>query len=516
MKKLFSIFLFYGILLSCSENFVLTQDSPEQVVQYCNVNQERLSFSSREAFLSVFKTMEQRKSSGQLTRALEENGVQYEQSIENGGFVSLYEFKKQELFSKFTKSQLDSIENDPDSLEFCLEDSIIFDQLFAELLNKDREIEVSDTVYKYFENGIARVKTSDYESLFAAENQIMSIDPTQDNSGLDIQIDAVTFTPVERMKVLEVEGTNLSNYNYGGSPTNKPNVSISNSSVASYGDNLNLRCLDVCIDGKDVRYKDYKTQSGDGSVLHKLCNKIAGYSYTCDNKWNDHNKLQLNIIEQYFLFHTTVGVDAKKKKKVLGIWWKVKADDIVLGWNPLEIGIKLPKLHDLQVPDNHNFNDSKTPELSLPDALKVFPFQDKKQEFLVLRLPDEDYTLVDGGALNKFFKDRVSSALNKCANDVKKAINGDMQHVGLYTIKEESLYYMICPDEIHKSNSHGIEKDYYNSNFAGEYIIGYSWGRSDHPIFDVKADKSTAMNRGIVYCASNHKGKWKACVITKE
>ena len=80
--------------------------------------------------------------------------------VNNGGsgtmqFLSLPNANKQKYLARFTQAQIDSINTDEDSLEFCMSDSIIADDNFAQLLNVTREIEVDDTVYKYYGNGVA-------------------------------------------------------------------------------------------------------------------------------------------------------------------------------------------------------------------------------------------------------------------------------------------------------------------------------------------------------------------------
>ena len=83
--------------------------------------------------------------------------------------------------AKLTQAQTDSINTDEDSLEFCMSDSIIADDDFAQLLNATREIEVDDTVYKYYGNGVAFSEHSNAKQLNDIDAEVSKITVDDNN-----------------------------------------------------------------------------------------------------------------------------------------------------------------------------------------------------------------------------------------------------------------------------------------------------------------------------------------------
>lgn len=143
MKKVvFSLIVFvFTVFISCTQQDEFYSTQKSEVVVPSGTG--RMFFSSPDDVNSFIKAIESGDDVCSATRAVK-GGV-----IQEVGFVSLLDTKKAECLASLTPIQRDSIQNDSDNLEFCLNDSIVASEAFAKILNGDREIEVGSMVYKY-------------------------------------------------------------------------------------------------------------------------------------------------------------------------------------------------------------------------------------------------------------------------------------------------------------------------------------------------------------------------------
>lgn len=156
MKHLFFILLGSFILCSCQDrNFESEVSSVPSSQQNVQDSSAFLVFSSKDELAETISNMKSGKNFS-FTKAAKATANKLANfSSENIKFVSLLEANKSKIMKKLSPLQIDSINKDEDDLEFCMSDSIIADYEFAQLLNASREIQVNDTVYKYYENGVA-------------------------------------------------------------------------------------------------------------------------------------------------------------------------------------------------------------------------------------------------------------------------------------------------------------------------------------------------------------------------
>lgn len=169
-----------------------------------------------------------------ISRALCSVGAEFTENEDE--FVSLYETKRKELMASLTPEQLYLIENDEDELEFCLNDSVIADAMFAKLLNADREIQVSDTVYKFVKNGVAYTHKEFANELKSIENATSSIKVTPGNEGVTQNIsDKMFFIPMDFQKAVHVDNNQPGSYQGGSNNGSNSDNSNSKPSTPGYG-----------------------------------------------------------------------------------------------------------------------------------------------------------------------------------------------------------------------------------------------------------------------------------------
>ena len=152
MQKAFlMIFLALCWMYSCKDTDLSPPTNDSNIEQHKEKGMERLVLGSSaeiEALLS-----EMNESGAIRARSVQDLGVLKSNNEEL--FVSLAEANRQKVMESLTPEQLDSIRNDDEDLEFCPSDSVIADIRFSQLLNANREIQVGDSIYKYFDNGVA-------------------------------------------------------------------------------------------------------------------------------------------------------------------------------------------------------------------------------------------------------------------------------------------------------------------------------------------------------------------------
>ena len=257
------LFFLWGIALlhSCQDENVAemqTKDSEESIT--ANDNSTFLVFSSKEDLKRAIDLMKEGQSS---TSVRKKCSIKIrEVNLEKGGcsdpkFQSLLEVQKQLYLSKLTQAQLDSINTDEDDLEFCLDDSIIADYEFAQLLNSKREIQVNDTIYRYFGNGVAFAPSINAKKIQEIDNEVANIKLTEHNIGRELSLNNnVKFIPL----AYRVEFSENSSQSTSFNDPRRTSITLKNG---------------ITIPAEKIRDVNYKSK-GDGSWLFRAWNQIWG------------------------------------------------------------------------------------------------------------------------------------------------------------------------------------------------------------------------------------------------
>ena len=316
MKKLFILLLSGFVFFSCTEQDILN-DEPIQKQQSSDSKDEvlpRLVFSSKDELKEVLNQLNEGVSLASLhTRAIaaEQLPVVSEQK-----FQSLLEVNKQKCFARLSVAQLDSIRNDEEELEYCPEDSVIADMQFAQLVNEAREIQVGETVYKYLDNGVAYTQAENVKELNGIERkaELITIDPEAEPKEVALTSN-VKFVAMPYKQVVAEEN--------------------SQATTRAMGEGLSLK-NGVYLPASSIRDVNYNSK-GDGNWFHRKWNGIWGRNIVAINKFSKRRKLTMNFYDQNYIIYANIGTHVKMQKKVCGIWWNIKAQEIRQGWTAIEL-----------------------------------------------------------------------------------------------------------------------------------------------------------------------------------
>lgn len=494
MKKLFILLLSGFVFFSCTEQDILN-DEPIQKQQSSDSKDEvlpRLVFSSKDELKEVLNQLNEGVSLASLhTRAIaaEQLPVVSEQK-----FQSLLEVNKQKCFARLGIAQLDSIRNDEEELEYCPEDSVIADMQFAQLVNKAREIQVGETVYKYLDNGVAYTQAENVKELNGIERkaELITIDPEAEPKEVALTSN-VKFVAMPYKQVVAEEDTQATTRAMGEGLSLKNGVYLPASSI------------------RDVNYNS----KGDGNWFHRKWNGIWGRNIVAINKFSKRRKLTMNFYDQNYIIYANIGTHVKMQKKVCGIWWNIKAQEIRQGWTAIELQYTFPSPIIDKMPTNP-YRKPATYKPELPAFMKHnFPFQDG--EALLLHVPFTSYDLTTGN-INQAFKAGLNLAKNMASSGIKKVINKTKSsQVGLFTVNNDVIYTVTGADEKSGTRKKSLETKFYSRWFPGTYTIGFSVGDGVN-VKGVSLDggKSTKLNRGVVYGAIKYDNRWLGARITKD
>lgn len=489
MKKAFLISLCAIALYACTDEDILFQQERVNHSITDDTSPGRLIFSNKESLNDAINLLKQ----GYPLEMLSTRSSDEKAQISSGTtFRSLYEANKQAYFASLTPEEISIIENDEDGLEYCLPDSIVADFYFSQLLNEDRIVQIGDSVYKFYRNGIAVTHEDDADSLNNynyAEFPGVNVGTNEDGMWsmhvtpeIDFIVPGTDETPV------------LPNYgNASGEIKLENGVTIPEQNI------------------RDVNY----WSNGDGSWIHNFFNGLFGRNILAINKFEDKKRMVLSLYDLNYYVYAHIGTEVRMQKKVLGIWWNTKAQEIRSGWTVIEIKHKHPNYIINYMPYNP-FTQPVTYTPELPDFMKRnFPFQD--EEVVLLELPFD--TEITTQNVNEAFKAGLETALHKASGWLKQYINSlNENQVGTYTAHENTLYSICGANEKVNYNKRSMRNDFYTDNIPLEIIIGFSYGDNGFHLSNLTLNKvvSASLNRGVVYGAVKYNGRWLGARISKD
>lgn len=499
MKKIALLALPAILLLSCSDDSIVelnktSNENPQAVME----GMQRIKVASRAEINYLIEKLENSENNP-LTRSGALPDVQMSDNEEL--FVSLVEANRRKVMESLTPAQLDSIRNDEDELEFCPNDSVIACIRFAQLLNAAREIQVSDTVYKYTSKGVAYTKEEFASELNLVDENTKDLVLTEDNVGQPMRISQnVTFIPVDYASTNIKPVTDI-NGGFTGWTTDEtiPNI-INGDIILSNG---------YSIPNKDIRDVNY-ADDGDGSWLHNVITDIPGKNIVAVNKFSNRKRLYLNFYDQNYIIYSNIGTELKMQKRVCGIWWNIKADELVLGWQTIINKHTMPDpVLDMIPATSHNKKGE------YPGGIK-YPFPFENEDKLLLHIPFLDYNFTTKD-LNKAFNAGLKLAVSKATTYFKNEADKNKENLGLYSAKGREFYAMVGPGSISNKGKKTIEKRFFSKWFPCSYEFQFAYdGHLRFTKAKINKDDHIELYRGIVYGAIKYNGRWLAARITKD
>lgn len=494
MKHLFFILLGSFILCSCQDrNFESEVSSVPSSQQNVQDSSAFLVFSSKDELAETISNMKSGKNFSFTKTAKATANKLANFSSENIKFVSLLEANKSKIMKKLSPLQIDSINKDEDDLEFCMSDSIIADYEFAQLLNASREIQVNDTVYKYYENGVAFTGHLNAAQLKDIDSEVSKFPVSYKTIGQTYSLKGnVKFIPFAYAEIEDNENKPLTS-----EVSNRESITLKNG---------------ITIPANDIRDVDYESK-GDGGWLHRVWNGLWGKNVLAIKKFNKHKRLRLGFFDQNYIIYANIGVTMKMQKKVCGIWWNCKADEIRVGWSAIELKYTFssPVIKNF----NPNVNPSKAVDKDYPAWFKHnFPFRNENS--VLFYLPFTSYNIKVKN-VNSLLKSGIKSLINKGTKELKNLINYTPENQrGLYSVNNYALYVVTGSDEFGKTRVRTFTKKFYAKWLPGIYSFGFSYnGNFNLKSIYIDGGKSTKLSSGTVYGAVKYKGKWLAARITK-
>lgn len=440
-----SLFISSG-LISCK--YELIQNEPNITVQSSSnaTHPKIINVRSRE---NLNKILESAALSGVSTLATNSDfDIQGD-----GEFISLYTHHKLEYFSKLSQSELALINSDEEILEFCLADSIIADYQLSQLLNANREIQIGDTIYRYIGNGVGFTSENNYDLLNSLDSIATKIIVTSENVGKTIMIEKdLGFIPID----YEWNHGGDSNPRPGDSPL--PKISFDgNEPIITPGEPIEIPTLHhlYCMDGptiptNNVRDIDFN-QRGDGGWLHYLWNRLFGRNIVAINYFSDNRKLTFSLSDQNYIIYRKVSAELKLQKKVLGIWWNIKADEMYIGWDAftLEYYFKNNPTKSINPFTNHE---------ETPHVLKN-PIENHSSELLFTLAPDQFDFNTSNYRLE--YINAVDSICEEYPEYVFQEIDFNPRRMGLAKYNSNSTYITIPSGSERGINCTKMEHKFY-------------------------------------------------------
>lgn len=518
--KNFFLFLIPILLSGCTDELlqpeaeVVTETKPKAE------GMQRVKVYSRDQLRSLVECLDENKV---LSRS------DYGESLftENEElFVSLAEANKQKVYSQLTAAQLREIENDPDGLEFEPSDEIIADMRFAQLLNADREIQIGDTVYRYITKGLVYTDVAHAADLKKAELLTFNLDMVPSRGPDDpIQIsETLMFYPMnysiqtydehdpwgpkeddDEDKDTSEEGDGTEGPSNGGGGGSRPSTG-NGSSDPKITETIILP-NGTTLPTKEIRTINYD-DGGDGTWIHKLFTEGLGFwgkNILVTSKFSQsRRRLAMNFYDQNYKIYAHIGTKLKMQKQVCGIWWNIKADELIQGWEVVTMKHELKNVC-------KTINPQTNKQEYAPFVKDTnFPIQNAQHVFLNVPLINYD---IKGKDLNKAFQTALGTAIKTVGKNLSEK---DKKDVGVYTGKDDIFYFSRAPYSESYTNKRSVDTKFYKEmkpflfSFSYNSVAGFGFKSIDFP-----DNKKVSLFSGSVYGAIKYKGEWRAAKIIK-
>lgn len=441
------------------------------------------------------------------SRTLCSVGAEFTENEEE--FVSLYETKRRELMASLTPEQIYLIENDEDELEFCLNDSVIADAMFAKLLNAEREIQVTDTVYKFVKNGVAYAHKDFANELKSVEKSTVNIKVTSGNEGVPQNLsDKVSFVPMDFQTAVQVDDNQPGSYqggNNSGSSTGNSRPSNPGYSVSNSGNPLKLE-NGVEIPGRNVREVNYN-EKGDGNWVQRTVTGFFGRNVTAIKKFPDGRKLTLNLYDQNYLIYASIGTKLKLQKLVALIWWNVEAEEMELGWETVTLKYHIPQ--PIPFP-----KDPQTGNTIYPVSCKN-PVSFGSDNTVLFHIPFIDYDF-KAKDLYKAYQQAIKLVLSR-ATDLLSQLNKDRRN-GMISFNNKDAYLIYGPNSESVFKKKTVGNNFYTKWLPGNYEFTFSLGGGKFSLKKINISDVDVMDlhRASIYGAIKYKGEWRGARIIKD
>ena len=488
MKRKFNIYVIALLCIAmtgCNDTLVELQNQEETTKKELNCERGYLAFSSREDIGRAIEHIKKGEDFG--TVPLRSSTGEYH-LIQSHDFVSLLESNKRNYLNSLTPQERVVIEYDPDGLEYCMPDSIVANEYFARIVNEHRMVQVGDTIYKFIGDGILfthKDNADALDSITQVDDPIINTGQTDEQGRFIIkltdEVELITSTPEQ-------------------APT------LPNDDGNDYGD-LRLK--------NGVRVNDVRSTAfyhSDASNLHQFWYGLWGEYSLAINKFSEDKRMVLGFYNLDYFVYAHTGADVRMQKKVLGIWWNIKAEQIAIGWTGVELITKIPQLTTIPPIDpylgapNNNSNN--------PDYLK-FKLLFQKENKFYMELPYSQ--IEEQNTIDDIITVAQDYATNKENVHLNNIINNSSTKTGGYTINGDEIH-LFCPsDEYIVANKRTVNYNFSTQIFPIYFELGFTYENTQISKLNINIEQADIMRlgKGCVYGAVKYNGEWLGARISK-
>ncbi len=369
-------------------------------------------------------------------------------------------------------------------------DELIADEFFAAVLNRDREIEVEGIIYKFTEKGIFYSSKDKYQDLLAS---VAAYSGSVDSELTTLDNGVMLFAPNK------VANKNCNDCREGN------NDGINTSILAAPQAAKNA--LKIC-------YWD-----------PNIWDDIFGPAENCLDYFDSKKRIKTRVWSQNYLLFSSAGVKVASQKKVLGIWWADKIDEVELGYTAIyfEYDIPQPTWPNSSFVFQYEYNGVIIDQYGryvrpafggTSSIFDKFPINDPDKRLLTIYLFQPLESILGKSSIdltandvNNGIESLVKQGFSALSSYLKKEMNGSA--VIVYpSAQNDKLKFLFTNWIKTKKNDNKISETF-DWNTA---VIGFSSkGSSTSPVYD--SPKSYKKFMAIVYGMGRKGSTWKGSKV---
>lgn len=262
----------------------------------------------------------------------------------------------------------------------------------------------------------------------------------------------------------------------------------------------------INIPSYDIRRVSFVNGKGedDSNWLDKFGACLFGSNIVAVNHFDDRHRMRLNMYAQDYIFFHSVGMKVRMQKRVLGIWWRKKAEEFRYGWSNIECMYTFKNPAPL-IPDTNPHVLSKSQGYKRDSGVDLF------------YVPSSQYNTKSGyieDVLNEGMAD-IEDIIREWG-DYKTGFDNNAQSIYTIMTDEDGMHVLVVyPQGEEVAYNTGKEKvvwgyDWFRGRYTFSTLFETGW---EFKSLDLTPNKEIEILRGRIYAAVKYNGKWKACII---
>ncbi len=445
-------------------------------------------------------------------------------------FISLRQSLLEEGLRSFSDDELRVLINE--DVEYEPEDSLITDPYLCALLNSDREISVGGCTYKFTECGVISGPKQAVE--FVSENDLLVAGVENLEHGDIITLgNETSFTAIKYQPAQLYVDDDLNQSETGTVYCNSDNSNPSSTQTTTIQTNdacntelhPSISCQNkilkiddnVVIRDDDLRIVNYASGDNDASPFSQwLSDEMNDINIVAINEFDSAHRLKHSLFAQDYIIVRRVGTKVRMQKKVLGTWWRSKAEEFRIGWTSIECKYCYDNLIFSMTPPNINGVPAKQ---NTPIAMiHKFPFAD---DDIVLFHIDRAHVNITTGDINTVFASGIKYLENTISAWLQKEDNHQYENSpkGLYYLSDDDRsVVVIYPKSSEADYEKGkdkiiMDRTWFSGNFVLSFGMTFPSGSFGYKSSNISQAASIEFLRGCSFAAVKYNGQWKGCVI---